>query len=113
MSDHEHDEEGNCIIPQDHPLHPGGLPTWRFSAWDAVGIFLTGVGGMFSVVGQAANLLARECNAMANWKRNRFDVAEEQELLEAQREAMALDYERLTGIDTLWLADEPRPEDTQ
>lgn len=80
MSDHEHDDQGNCIPPES-PLYPGGLPTWRFSPWDIAGIVLTGVGGVFSVAGQTANLLARECSAMANFNRAEFDQAR------AEREA--------------------------
>jgi hypothetical protein len=91
---HEHDDEGNCI-PSDNGLYPGGLPTWRFSTWDVVGIALTGVGGVFSVIGQAANLLARECSAMANFERAEFDQRRAEDELAEQQWLMAKDLRAL------------------
>lgn len=91
MSDHEHDDEGNCIPPQ-NGFYATALPTWKFSGWDVAGIALSGIGGLFSVVGQGMNLLARECAAMANWTRQNY------ELEQAQREH---DRERAEAAEAL------------
>lgn len=104
MSDHDHDEEGNCIgpFPQDS-LYPNGLPTWRFSGWDVAGILLTGFGGLATVLGQVGHLLARECSAMANWSRAEREHWEVVAAEEAARREMAESYEKLVGLDTYWL----------
>lgn len=81
---HEHDDEGNCIEPETG-FYAIALPNWRFSLWDIAGIAATGVGGVFSVAGQALNLVARECSAMANWKRQEYDLQQ----AEAQRHEVA------------------------
>jgi len=94
MSDHEHDGEGNCLPPS-NDLYPGGLPTWRFSLWDIVGIAATGVGGVFSVAGQAANLFARECAAMANYSRQEFDLRRAQEEYDENQANIANDLRAL------------------
>lgn len=98
MSDHEHDEHGNCILPE-NPLYPGGLATWRFSPWDIIGIGLTGVGGLFTVGGQACNLLAREFSAMANYSRQNYDLREAQAEWDANQAAVAEDLRRLVEGD--------------
>lgn len=87
---HEHDEHGNCIPPQGY-----SVPTWRFSAWDVAGIVTTGVAGLFTVVGQAGNLLAREFAAMANWSRQNSELREAQAEWEAQQAAAAEDLRRM------------------
>jgi hypothetical protein len=94
VSDHEHDSEDNCIPPE-NGLYPGGLPTWRFSMWDVVGITLTGVGGVFSVVGQASNLMAREFSAMANFSRQEFDLRRAQQEYDEHQARIADDLRTL------------------
>ena len=94
MSDHEHDAEGNCLPPSDS-LYPGGLPTWRFSLWDVVGIVATGLGGVLSVGGQALNLFARECSAMANYSRQEFDLRRAQEEYDEHQTTIANDLRAL------------------
>ena len=91
---HEHDEDGNCIPPQGY-----SVPTWRFSAWDVAGIITTGVAGLFTVVGQAGNLLAREFAAMANWSRQNSELREAQAGLDAQRAAAAEELRRMVEGD--------------
>lgn len=93
MSDHEHDEHGNCIIP---------LPAWKFSLWDVAGIAITGVAGLFTVLGQAGNLMAREFAAQANYSRQNHDLRVAQEQAKAarayqeqERAKMAAELERL------------------
>ena len=83
---HAHDEEGNCVEPggQDG-YYAQALPTWKFSLWDVAGIAATGIAGLFTVTGQALNLLSRECAAMANWKRQSHDI---QQAEAARREAV-------------------------
>lgn len=103
MSDHEHDEDGNCIIPEDHPLFPGGLPTWHFSMWDVAGITLATASGVAAALSQGLQVMAREFNAMANWTRAEHEAEMEWHSQEVARMEMAEAYERLTGMDTLWL----------
>lgn len=92
MSDHEHDEDGNCIEPEQVVYQ---LPTWRFSLWDVAGIVLTTVGGFFGVTNQGLNLLARELTAMANWNRQNYDLRQAQRQYAQHQQAMAADLARL------------------
>ena len=93
MSDHdEHDEDCEYAIVSAPRM------IWRFSTWDVLGIGLTTVGGLFSVVGQGLNLLANEAAAMANWKRQRFDVAEAQKAYEDDQRRAAEELESILGL---------------
>ena len=108
---HEHDDEGNCLPPegyqvQEHPLFPGGLPTWKWSPWDVAGVAATTTAGLFLTIGQGLNLLARECNAMANWTRRNYDLEAEWAAEQAAKAELAETYERLVGMDTHWLEQE-------
>lgn len=85
---HEHDEDGNCIPPE-NGFYAQALPTWKFSFWDVAGVALSISGGMASVAGQGLAYLARECAAMANWKRQNYELA----LAQRQREAEVEAYE--------------------
>lgn len=111
MNDHDHDEDGNCIMPDDHPLFPGGLPTWRFSLWDIAGIAITTAGGAALAIGQGLQIMAREFNAMANWTRAQHEAKMEWHSREAARAEMAETYERLVGMDSLWIQAEEQRED--
>lgn len=92
--DHEHDEDGNCILPEGSvPTYD--LPSWRFSAWDVAGITATSAAGLFSVLGQGLNLLAREFAAMANWQRQNYDLREARRAYEAEQAAIANDLRAL------------------
>lgn len=93
---HEHDENGNCIIPD---------PEWRFSLWDVAGIGISTVSAMATMVGQGLNLMAREFNAMANWERSRKDAEEAWAEEQAAREEMSERLESLTGMDTYWVGE--------
>lgn len=88
MSDHEHDDEGNCV-PSSGTFYATELPAWKFSAWSVVGILATGAGAIFSVTGQVisqtANLLAREFEAQANWKRQSHDLTQAQREYDARQ----------------------------
>lgn len=92
MSDCDHEEV------QEHPLYPGGIPTWRFSWWDMAGVFATGVGGLFTMVGQTGNLLAREFMAAANWSRQQREQREAIAAYEASQRAMARELESRFGL---------------
>lgn len=85
---HEHDDEGNCIPPE-NGFYAVGLPTWRFSPWDIVGITLTTAGGLFSVVGQGLNLAAREFAAAANYARQNYDLRQAAKAAEEQARSAA------------------------
>lgn len=95
--DHDHDEDGNCIVPQGLMT----LPEWRWSAWDVVGITATTVGGLFSVIGQGLNLIARECGAMANWSRSNRDIQAAQRAQEEARWEMSAAYKELVFGDAV------------
>lgn len=103
---HAHDAEGNCIEPGGQGgFYAVELPTWKFSLWDVAGITTTGIAGLFTVTGQALNLLSREFSAMANWKRQTHDIRQAEaarreavEAYEAHQREMAKALERLTGI---------------
>ncbi len=82
MIPHEHDEDGNCIPPE-NGFYAQELPTWRFSIWDVVGIGFFGIANVLTVTGNAFGLLSRECAAMANWTRQNHDL----KVAEAQRKA--------------------------
>lgn len=88
MGDHEHDEDGNCIYLSE-------LPAWRFSLWDMTGIALQVAGGVFSVVSQGFHLAARESAAMANYRRQNYDLRQAQKAREAQQRAMSNDLRAL------------------
>jgi hypothetical protein len=64
-------------------------PVWKFSFWDVTGITLAGVAGVFSVLGQAGHLMAQQCGAMANWKRQTWDLEEARRLSDHARKQMA------------------------
>ena len=72
MSDHEHDEEGNCIIP-DGAYEIGG-PNWSFSLWDIIGILLSTIAGLFTVIASGLNMIAREFVARAAYGRDKKQV---------------------------------------
>ena len=105
MSQHEHDAEGNCIVPQPQ------LPTWRWSNWDLIAVIATTTGGVFSVLGQGCQLLYRECVAAANFQRQEFEFAEAQEAYEAQQERMAEELRSLVEGPTEMVFDETGGED--
>ena len=70
MSDHEHDEDENCIIPADQ----NAGPNWSFSLWDIAGIIVTTLAGLFGVICQGLNLIANELSARANYGRDKKQV---------------------------------------
>lgn len=92
--EHEWDEDGECSIA----VTPE-LPCWKFSLWDVAGIGLTTVGGFFSVMGQGLNLLARECQAAAQYSRQTYDEAREAFEEERARAEMAGALEGLVMFD--------------
>lgn len=101
MSDHAHDENGNCIPPQ-NGFYNQALPVWKFSMWDVAGLAVTAAAGIFGVLGQVGHMLARECAAQANFVRQNHDLRVAQEQAKAaqawqaaERRAMAADLERL------------------
>lgn len=106
MSDHEHDDEGNCIIPEGYEP-----PAWQFDPWNIAGMVLTMASGVGQVAAQGLNMMAQECWTHARWRKQQREaaVAWEQEL--AERQEMAEAYERLVGMDTLWLESEERGDD--
>lgn len=103
MDDHEHDEEGNCIIPEGYEP-----PAWQFDWWNIAGMVLTMGSGVGQVIGQGLNMMAQECWTHARWRKQQRDAAIEWEQEVAERQEMAEAYERLVGMDTLWL--EPRED---
>lgn len=97
MTDHEHDEDGNCVVPTGGAtmMVDYGIPVWKFSIWDVVSVTIMGVGGVLSALSQAAHLLARECNAQANYSRQTFDLRESERLNTLARREMAADLNEL------------------
>lgn len=82
--EHEWDEDGNCSIavsPEE--------PRWRWSHWDTFGILLHTVSNLFNSIGGGLNLLARECQAQANFERGEYDDAREEFRQEVARAEMA------------------------
>lgn len=103
MDDHEHDEHGNCILPDGQAYEP---PSWKFDPWNIAGMVLTMVSGFGQVIAQGTNMMAQECWTHARWRKEQRE-AEEAYLQEfAERQEMAEAYERLVGMDTLWLEEE-------
>lgn len=93
MIDHEHDEEGNCIIPEQP------IPSWRFSIWDVIGVTLTTAGGVFSVLGQGFTLMSREFAAMANYRRANYDAQRAARAQEAESRSAAAELRALVDGD--------------
>lgn len=93
MSDHEHDEDGNCIALEE------SLPVWRWSNWDLVGLALVGAANVLGAAGHAIGLLSRECMAMANWERSKYDEQQARKAEEARRHAVAEDLRALIEGD--------------
>lgn len=92
-SHHEHDEGGGCIVPDQ------GLPIWKLSAWDLLGVSVATIGGVLQMLGNGAHLIAREFEAQANYSRRNFDFRQEQEERERDREKMAALLRERIGID--------------
>jgi hypothetical protein len=108
MSDyenHEHDEDGNCVFPE------MTLPSVRFSGWNLAGIAASTVGGFFSALSQGLGLTAQQCWNHARWVDDRLEELRQWEIEEANRAEISEHIERLSGMDSLWLADGPAPED--
>lgn len=100
---HEHDDEGNCIEPEGYEP-----PSRRFDPWNIVGIALTTAAGLAHTAAQGLNLAAQECWTHARWREKQHDAAIEWEQQLAERQEMAEAYEKLVGMDTLWL--EPKED---
>ena len=99
---HEHDEDGNCIMPEDYEPPP---PT-DFSPWEFVGIVATVASGFAQCAAQGLNMIATACWTHAKWKRNVLEAQYEAEWEAQQRAEMAEAYERMVGMDTYWLDQE-------
>lgn len=106
MSDEDDYEEGVEVVYAQPP-------TYRGDPWNVVGIAATALGGVFGVLQQGLNMVANECWTHARWRKQQREAQEyaeylaEQEYQERQaREALSLDLERMTGIDTYWLDQE-------
>lgn len=85
-TDHDHDENGNCIPPE--WMAP---PAWRFSGWDIAGVAFHTAMGVSQAISGGFSLLAQECAAMANYSRREYDAQQARRAqLEAQR-AMGAD----------------------
>jgi hypothetical protein len=89
--EHDHDEYGNCLIPNE--LLRG--PVWRFSFWDVLGVAMHTVGGALHACSAGSHALAQEFAAMANWSRNRSEYREQEQAQQEARREMAQAYERL------------------
>lgn len=103
--DHEHDDEGNCIVPEGSAYEP---PAWQFDWWNIAGMVLTMASGVHQVAAQGLNMMAQECWTHARWRKQRREEIERWEHEVAERQEMAEAYEKLVGMDTLWL--EPRED---
>lgn len=91
---HEHDEHGSCIEP-DPPGYVDGVPNWRLSIWDFIGIGFSTGSSLFGTVGGFLQAVAKEFYAMANWSRANYDRRAELAAEDANREAMAAAYHDL------------------
>lgn len=109
MSDsehHEHDEHGNCIIPEgEQPV----TPSWQFSPWNVAGFALTTLGGVFSVLQQGANMAAQECWSHARWVANEREALMQAFAEDRARAEMSETLERMNGLDGHWLGDDAGP----
>lgn len=79
MSDHEPLWE----IPDGEETELAYVGGWRFSPWAIAGIMTGNFGDAVQAIGRGFVAIAREFDAMAEWRRNRFDYKE------AQREELA------------------------
>lgn len=100
MSDHDHDEHGNCIIPP---------PNWRFSLWDIAGFAVGTAGAVMMSIGGGLQGIAREFVAAAAWERDRKDAAEAEMAEEYKRDQIAQAYEATIFGDHFWM----QPEEDQ
>lgn len=105
MSDEEYEEEVE--------VEQSEFPSWKFDPWNIAGIGLTSVGAIFGVLNQGLNMAANECWTHARWRkqmREAEEIAEweayQAELEQEARREMAESYEKLVGMDTLWLEQE-------
>lgn len=93
--EHEWDEDGACniaVTPEE--------PCWRWSNWDLVGILLNTVSNLFNSIAGGLNLLARECQASAEFQRAEFQRRRDEYAQEVARAEMAGAYEGLVfGFD--------------
>lgn len=96
MSDND---ETSAYYVMENPLYPGGIPTWRFSPWSLAAVLATGIGGLFSVVGQAANLLSREFEAQANYSRQEHEMRTAEREWRAEQAAAAEELRRMVEGD--------------
>lgn len=103
MMDHDHDEDGNCILPEGQSYEP---PVWKFDWWNIAGMVLTMASGVGQVAAQGLNMMAQECWTHARWRKEQREREEEFLQEVAERQEMAEAYERLTGMDTYWLEQE-------
>lgn len=97
---HEHDEHGNCIEP-DPPGYIDGVPHWRLSAWDFIGIGFDTGSSLFGVVGGFLRAIAKEFYAMANYSRANYDARAELAAEDAARREMGEAYRQLVYRDEL------------
>lgn len=82
--EHEWDSEGECniaITPQE--------PNWRWSHWDLAGITLHTLSSIVLSIGNGINMLARECQASANYERDLYQQQVERFEQECARAEMA------------------------
>lgn len=106
-TDHDHDEQGNCIPPQGGgDFYNITQPNWRFSFWDIAAIGTSFVGSIAGSIGSiginfnsAANMLAREFSAAANFSRQTKELEEAQRLNERARQQMSNGLERILRGD--------------
>lgn len=92
--EHEWDSDGECNIAV-----TAQEPSWRWSHWDLAGIALHTVSNLFNSIGGGLNLLARECQASANYERACYDEAREEFRNECARAEMAGSLEGMWYFD--------------
>lgn len=85
---HEWDEDGNCAVHVSEDQ-----PSWKWQWSDIVGILISTLAGYLGITSQGFNAVAKECMAHAEYKRRRFDEAEEAWAKEAERAEMAAELE--------------------
>lgn len=89
-----------CECGEDHGMEGApGVPAWRFSVWDILGIGAITAGNAAGAVAQGFGMLSREFAAAANRSRINYDNREAAREREKARRAMARDLRGIVGFE--------------
>lgn len=89
-----------CECGEDHGMEGApGIPVWRFSFWDVLGITAVTAGNALGAIANGCGMLSREFAAAANRSRINYDNREAAREREKARRAMARDLRGLVGFE--------------